>query len=111
MKIRKKDTVMRFAISSRVRLAITLRFIGTGDSYRSLEFLSRVSRKIIGQFVPEVLEAIIEALQDECLKVNAKYGFVFHICNIVFACSYLPQPTNGKQSPMASKIGGSFPTH
>lgn len=68
---------MRFAISSRVRLAITLRFIGSGDSYRSLEFLSRVSRKTISKFVPEVLEAIVEALQSEQLKVSAQHTATF----------------------------------
>lgn len=60
---------MRFAITSRVRLAITLRFIATGDSYRSLEFLSRISRKTISVIVPEVLQAIIDGLQEEYLKV------------------------------------------
>lgn len=71
LKIVKQDTVMRFAISSRVRLAVTLRYIATGDSYRSLEFLTHISRKTISKFVPEVLKAIIEALQGEYLKVNS----------------------------------------
>lgn len=62
---------MRCAISSKVRLAITLRYIASGDSFRSLEFLTRVSRKTIRYFVPEVLKAIYEALQPIYLKVNA----------------------------------------
>lgn len=54
---------MREAISARVRLAITLRFLASGDSYRSLEYMSRVSYKTISKFVPEVLEAIWNAIQ------------------------------------------------
>lgn len=60
---------MRQAIPARTRLAITLRFIATGDSYRSLEFLTRVSRKTIGNIVPETLNAIYESLQPQYLKV------------------------------------------
>ncbi|XP_065370802.1 uncharacterized protein LOC135962831 [Calliphora vicina] len=68
-RIKKSDTVMRVAIAPRVKLCITLRYIATGDSYKSLEFLSRVSRNTIGVFVPEVLEAIYESLQDKYLKM------------------------------------------
>ena len=63
MAITKQDTVLRDAISPRVRLAITLRFIASGDSYRSLEYMSRVSYKTISKFVPEVLQAIWNALK------------------------------------------------
>lgn len=66
---------MRFAITAKLRLAITLRFLGTGDSYRSLEYLSRVSRKTISRFVPEVLEAIFESLQMDHLKVKTPYKY------------------------------------
>ncbi|XP_036345201.1 uncharacterized protein LOC118754434, partial [Rhagoletis pomonella] len=59
---------MRYAIASRVRLAVTLRYLATGDSFRSLEFLTYISRKTISKFLPEVLEALIAALQDEYLK-------------------------------------------
>ncbi|XP_036320822.1 uncharacterized protein LOC118735273 isoform X2 [Rhagoletis pomonella] len=67
-KIKKSDTRMRCAITTRVRLAITLRYLATGDSFRSLEFLSHISRKTISKFLPEVLEALTEALQEEYLK-------------------------------------------
>ncbi|XP_046398163.1 uncharacterized protein LOC124164969 [Ischnura elegans] len=53
-KIQRSDTSMRQAISSKVRLAICLRFLATGDSFRSLEFLSRVSRSTIACLVPEI---------------------------------------------------------
>ncbi|CAH1957562.1 unnamed protein product [Acanthoscelides obtectus] len=41
--IEKQDTYLRSSISSELRLAMTLRFLATGDSYRSLEYLTRVS--------------------------------------------------------------------
>lgn len=43
-KIMKQDTNMRDAISPRLKLATTLRYLATGDSYRSLEYLMRISR-------------------------------------------------------------------
>ncbi|KAJ8915446.1 hypothetical protein NQ315_003208 [Exocentrus adspersus] len=63
--ISRKDTQMRDAIPAKVRLAITLRFLATGDSYRSLHFLFKVSSQIISKIVPEVCEALVEALKDE----------------------------------------------
>lgn len=56
---------MRVSISSRVRLAITLRLIVNGDSYGHLEALSRVSYKTISSIVPEVLQAIWNELQPQ----------------------------------------------
>lgn len=80
---------MRYAITARVRLAITLRYIATGDSYRSLEFLSHISRKTISKFVPEVLNAIVDALQCEYLKVRVFYPVVFtHVVYAFFLDSY-----------------------
>ncbi|XP_036320823.1 uncharacterized protein LOC118735273 isoform X3 [Rhagoletis pomonella] len=75
-KIKKSDTRMRCAITTRVRLAITLRYLATGDSFRSLEFLSHISRKTISKFLPEVLEALTEALQEEYLKFPHTLGAI-----------------------------------
>ena len=36
--VTKEDTVMRNAISPKERLALTLRFLATGETFRSLEF-------------------------------------------------------------------------
>lgn len=70
---------MRAAIPVRTRLAITLRFIATGDSYRSLEFLTRVSRKTIGNIVPQTLKAIYDCMQPLYLKViQMKYVVVYY---------------------------------
>ncbi|XP_040172531.1 protein ANTAGONIST OF LIKE HETEROCHROMATIN PROTEIN 1-like [Anopheles arabiensis] len=79
---------MRNAISARERLIITLRFLATGDNYRSLEYTFNVSAQTISTFIPEVCDALIEVLgsyvqlpsnQCEWLKISndfkQQYGF------------------------------------
>ena len=59
---------MRKAIDPRERLALTLRHLATGESFRSLEFQFRINRKAISYIVIEVCDAIFKTLQDEVLK-------------------------------------------
>lgn len=66
--ITKTDTVMRSAIPARIKLEITLSYLATGNSYRTLQRLFRVSRPAISKFVPEVCDAIYEGLK-EYIKV------------------------------------------
>ncbi|CAH1953995.1 unnamed protein product [Acanthoscelides obtectus] len=61
--IRKKDTKMRMAIPTATKLEITLRFLATGDSFKSLEYLFRVPECTISLFVSEVLAAICQVLK------------------------------------------------
>ncbi|XP_058177768.1 putative nuclease HARBI1 [Anopheles ziemanni] len=58
------DTNMRSAITPRERLLITLRFLAAGETYTSLQYLFRVSKSSISKVVPEVCDAIMEALHD-----------------------------------------------
>nr|CAH7738232.1 unnamed protein product [Callosobruchus chinensis] len=51
----KTNTLMRDAIFSNVKLEITLRYLATGDSFNSLEFLYRLPKSTISRFVPETL--------------------------------------------------------
>ncbi|XP_039297262.1 uncharacterized protein LOC120354335 [Nilaparvata lugens] len=62
--IDKSDTVMREAITSQERLAPTLRFLASGDSFVSLQYLFRISKQIISYIIPEVCDALIKALKD-----------------------------------------------
>ncbi|XP_047998798.1 uncharacterized protein LOC125236141 [Leguminivora glycinivorella] len=63
--ISKKDTPKRDAIPAKVRLAITLRFLASGDSFESLHFLFKVSSSIISRIVPEVCIALNAVLKDQ----------------------------------------------
>uniref|UniRef100_A0AAG5DFQ1 DDE Tnp4 domain-containing protein n=1 Tax=Anopheles atroparvus TaxID=41427 RepID=A0AAG5DFQ1_ANOAO len=63
-KIRKQDTYMRYAISARDKLIITLRFLAAGDDYKSLEYAYRVSEQAISLFIPHVCDSLVQLLQD-----------------------------------------------
>ncbi|RVE45299.1 hypothetical protein evm_010071 [Chilo suppressalis] len=63
--IAKQDTQLRKAIPARIRLAITLRYLATGDSFESLHFLFKISPQLISKIIPEVCQALNEALKEE----------------------------------------------
>jgi len=67
--ISKKDTHWRLAIPAKLRLAITLRYLATGDSFKSLHFLFKVSSEVISKIVPEVCTALNTVLKDQ-IKVK-----------------------------------------
>uniref|UniRef100_A0A1Y1LAJ7 DDE Tnp4 domain-containing protein n=1 Tax=Photinus pyralis TaxID=7054 RepID=A0A1Y1LAJ7_PHOPY len=67
--IGKEDTVMCESISARNRLEITLRFLATGESYRSLMYSTRVHESTISRFIPEVCKAIYNKLKKKYLKM------------------------------------------
>ena len=59
---------MREAIPAGQRLALTLRFLATGESYASLHYQFRVSVPSICRIVPEVCDVIYNTLKSEYLK-------------------------------------------
>ncbi|CAK1584748.1 unnamed protein product [Parnassius mnemosyne] len=63
--IMKQDTQLREAIPARVRLAVTLRFLASGDNYESLHFLFKISPQIISKIIPEVCLALNQVLKEE----------------------------------------------
>ena len=56
---------MREPISAGERLSVTLRYLATGESFKSLGFQYRIHWTTVTQFIPEVLVAIFDALQGE----------------------------------------------
>ena len=68
-KIERMDTKLREAVTVRERLAVTLRFLATDDSYTSLQYLFKMSKSTISGIIPAVCDALIEALQ-EYVKVR-----------------------------------------
>ncbi|RVE54881.1 hypothetical protein evm_000248 [Chilo suppressalis] len=63
--ITKKDTKFRKAIPAKVRLAITLRYLATGDNFRSLHYLFKISHQLISNIVHEVCASLLVVLKDE----------------------------------------------
>lgn len=61
--ISKKDTIFWTAMSVQEKLAITLRFLATGNSYTSLQYLFEDSMQMIGETVPEVCSALVDKLK------------------------------------------------
>lgn len=70
-KIRKQDTTFRKAILPADKLILTLRFLATGDSYASLQYLFKISKQSISALIPDVCKAIIDSLKKHC-QVSCK---------------------------------------
>nr|CAH7765074.1 unnamed protein product [Callosobruchus chinensis] len=75
-KISKMDTKFRKAIPVQDRLAITLRFLATGDSFTSLQYLFNVSKQRISIIIiEETCNALIQALKEQ-IKVTLSYYYI-----------------------------------
>ena len=59
-RLEKQNTNFKKAIEPGLKLAVTLRFLATGEAYKSLSGTFRVGINTICLFVPEVCEAIIQ---------------------------------------------------
>ena len=58
---------MREPLSPGLKLAVTLRYLASRESYPTLQFAFRVARSVINKFVPEVCDAIITAYRDQVM--------------------------------------------
>lgn len=68
--ISKSDTKMRNRISASDRLVLTLRYLATGENFRSLQYLFRISHSTISLIIPEVLDAIYKVLVIDFVKLR-----------------------------------------
>ena len=64
----KKDTVMRECIKPEEMCCVALRYFASGESFHSLEYQFRISRKAISYIVEQVAAAIIKILGETYLK-------------------------------------------
>ena len=67
--IQKMNTNMREVIKPEIRLAVTLRYLATGETFASLAYQFRVSFQRIRIIVPETCEAIYMHFKNEYLHV------------------------------------------
>ncbi|XP_044185046.1 uncharacterized protein LOC114973873 [Acropora millepora] len=66
--VEKQDTPMRMSIPPGERLALTLRYLATGESFQSLSFQFRIGRTTIGEIVMQVCTAMLNTLKETYLK-------------------------------------------
>jgi len=62
-----QNTNMRKALPTGLKLAITVRFLASGDKYINLMYSLRVARNTISVIIPEVCQAIVEEYKDEAI--------------------------------------------
>ncbi|XP_033749273.1 uncharacterized protein LOC117333962 [Pecten maximus] len=67
-KIQKQDTNYRKALPAGLKVAITLRFLATGNSYKSLSYGFRLAPNTIVSIVPEVCQAIYDGYHEGAVK-------------------------------------------
>ncbi|XP_065062943.1 uncharacterized protein LOC135689586 [Rhopilema esculentum] len=60
---------MRQPISAEEKLAVTLRFLATGETYQSLKYQFRIHNSTISLFVPKVCQVIYDVLKDDYFSV------------------------------------------
>ena len=77
--VEKKDTSFRQAIPGDKRLALTLRFLASGDSQQSLSFSYRIGKATVSKIVSETCEVIFDVLKKttyyhlEMLQIGSTY--------------------------------------
>ena len=64
----KQDTNMRECIKPEEMCCLTLRYLASGESFRSLEFQFRIGRKTISSIILDVTKAIVKELSSDYLS-------------------------------------------
>ncbi|XP_050299931.1 uncharacterized protein LOC126738575 [Anthonomus grandis grandis] len=70
--LKKQDTKFRAAISPREKLAVCLRFLASGDSFRTIAFSYRLGTYTVQQTVHEVCDVIIKIMMKEVMSIPTK---------------------------------------
>ena len=60
-------------IAAAERFTLTMRFLATGETYRSIYFQLRILRAVISYIVDEVCKAIVKSLGPVCLKIPSSH--------------------------------------
>lgn len=68
-RIKKKDTWFQKALPPALKVAITLRYLATGDSYHSLMYSFRVAHNTISYIIRDVCETIIAEFAEDVLNL------------------------------------------
>ena len=73
--LQKKDTVFRNSISPAEQLAVTLRFLATGESYTSLQYQFRINKGTLSIIIPKVCDTIANNCSDyiKCPSAEEKW--------------------------------------
>ena len=66
--IKKQDTCMRISIPASERLALTIRFLATAETFQSLSFQFRIGKATVGGIVTEVCDSIYAVLGKDFLQ-------------------------------------------
>ena len=75
-KIAKQDTFWREAIKPELRLAITLRFLASGNSSHSLVYDFRVAHNTVSEIIYRTCEAIVSEMMEDvmpCPKTSEEW--------------------------------------
>ena len=67
-RIQKFHTNWRAPLEPGLKIAITLRYLATGNSYKSLQYGFRVAANTISLFIPETCEAIIQEFSETHMR-------------------------------------------
>ena len=104
----KRDTSMRECIKPAEMCCLTIRYLATGESFRSMEFQFRMSRHSISKIVLEVCQAIFEIMgpkyvavpteNEAWYNISEKFNMRWNMPNILGAVDgkriLLQQPVN-----------------
>lgn len=81
--IERKDTNFRTSIPARLRFAVTLHYLLTGDSYSSLQLIYKISKQSLSRIIPDVCNALNDVLKDE-VQVISRFTFLFYLLTCSF---------------------------